>query len=317
LKLGKLYSLVVKFGMEADPRPRSRVLAGLARSRKSYRKLKGANKTFFDKEKFTNPYADTRILHGDRSKDIKTIMVGIDMGGEELLLCDRLNQMGSPIDLVMSHHPAGHALAMLPEVMNIHSDLLNKQGIPLDIAQDIMDERIKQTARHFKSRNYRRYVDIARLLDIPYICCHTVADNHVTSFLQGLINKARPKKLKDILAILERIPEYKEAMSSDAGPNIVLGKPDSRAGKVFVDMTGGTEGSKRAFARLSQAGVGTLVSMHLSEDHIRAAKKEYINLIIANHIASDNIGINLLLDKLSKKEDLEFIACSGFTRVER
>lgn len=317
MRLGELYRNVVKIGMEGDPRPRNVVLEDLRQAKKFYQGLKGAKKTFFDKEKLTNPYADTRILYGERDERIKTIMVGIDMGAEELLLCDRLRQDGTPIDLVMAHHPQGSALARLSQVMSIQSDLLHKMGIPLEVARELMDERIKEIERAFTSRNFARYVDAARLLHIPFMCCHTVADNLVTSFLQGLINKSKPKRLKDIVEILEKIPEYKEACSADAGPSIVIGKPDDAAGKVFIDMTGGTEGSKRAFSRLSQAGVKTMVSMHLSEEHIKAAKKEYINFILAGHISSDNIGINLLLDKLRRIENFEVIPCSGFVRIKR
>lgn len=317
MKLGKLYELIVKIGMEADPRPKTKVREGLNQAKKVYRKLKGGKKAAFDKEKLSNPYADTRIICGDKNRKVKTIMVGIDMGGEELLLCDRLNQSSRTVDLVMSHHPHGRALTRLPQVMEMQSDILNKLGIPIDVARRLMAERIEEAERSFQSRNYSRYVDFARLLNIPYICCHTVADNHVTSYLEGLISKARPKKLKDVLSVLNRIPEYKQAADIDAGPKIIFGKSDDTAGKVFIDMTGGTEGSKKIYARLSQAGVKTLICMHLSEQHLKVAKSEYINLIMAGHIASDNIGMNLFLDKLAKAESFEFISCSGFKRIER
>ena len=42
---------------------------------------------------------------------------------------------------------------------------------------------------------------------------------------------------------------------NNAGPNILIGSKERRTGKIFVDMTGGTGGSKDAFERLSQAGV--------------------------------------------------------------
>lgn len=317
MKLSEFYKLAVKAGIAADPRPKSRIHKALKQAQKEYKELRGAEKTAYDKEKLVNPYADTRILHGDRERQIKSIMVGIDMGGPELLLCDRLIQRGREIDLVMSHHPNGAAMVRLSQVMNMQSDILNKLGLSLEVAQDLMKVRIKETERAFSSRNFSRDVDIAKLLDIPYICCHTVADNFVSSFLQRIMDKNKPKKLKDVINLLNKVPEYREANASDAGPRIISGKPDNVAGKVFIDMTGGTEGSKGVFGRLSQLGIKTIVAMHLSEAHIKAAKKEYINLIIAGHIASDNVGLNLLLDKLCKVEELEIIECSGFRRVER
>ena len=82
-------------------------------------------------------------------------------------------------------------------------------------------------------------------------------------------------------------------------------------------MTGGTEGPKELFGRLSQAGVKTLVCMHLSEEHFSRAKPEHINVVIAGHIASDNLGMNLLLDKIETHEKLDLLCCSGFKRIKR
>jgi putative NIF3 family GTP cyclohydrolase 1 type 2 len=149
------------------------------------------------------------------------------------------------------------------------------------------------------------------------MCAHTPADNHVTDYLQKLFDKRKPKRLSDVLAILKNIPEYRHAMKKKAGPRILIGDAKKPAGKIFVDMTGGTEGSKKVFARLSQAGVGTIIAMHLSEEHFKIAKDEHINVIIAGHIASDTLGLNLLLDSLEKKERLKIVQCSGFARVRR
>ena len=82
-------------------------------------------------------------------------------------------------------------------------------------------------------------------------------------------------------------------------------------------MTGGTEGSKDIFQKLSQAGIGTILAMHLSEEHFRKVRAEHINVIIAGHIASDSLGLNLLLDKLEKRQKFSIIECSGFKRVKR
>ena len=118
-------------------------------------------------------------------------------------------------------------------------------------------------------------------------------------------------------AMLKAMPEYADGLKKNAGPRILVGDPNVKAGRVFVDMTGGTEGPKKVFARLSQAGVGTIVSMHLSEAHFKAAKGEHINVIIAGHIASDTMGLNLLLDEVEKLERIRVIPCSGFVRVKR
>lgn len=317
MKLKDLYSIAVEKGIEKDPRPKADIVKHLALYRKEYNKLKGPDKAAFDKESLKNPYADTRILYGDPNTEVKTIMVGIDMEMPELLLADRLNERGAAIDLVMAHHPEGLGSANLGNVMGMQKNMLEKFGLDAEIAKERMDDRIGEVRRSLAGANHFRSVDIARLLNIPYICCHTVADNHVSDHLQRSFDKKKPRKLSDVLDILKAIPEYFDGMKKAAGPRILTGDPKKPAGKVMVDMTGGTEGSKRIYGRLSQAGVGTVVGMHFSEEHYKNAKDEHINLVVAGHIASDNLGVNLLLDQLEKTERLNIIPCSGFIRIRR
>jgi len=40
-------------------------------------------------------------------------------------------------------------------------------------------------------------------------------------------------------------------------------------------------------------------------------------VVIAGHISSDNLGINLMLDELQKKGSLKILDCSGFRRFSR
>ncbi len=317
MKLKDIYNFVVKEGMEVDPRGKKAVKEDLERIKQSFQQLKGREKEEFDQERLTNPYSDTRILYGAEEQLVKKVLIGIDIGVGEILLADRLNQKANRIDLVISHHPAGKALADFYKVMHMQLDILAGVGVPVNVAEDLLEERIREVERKISPVNHTRAVDVAKILDIPFICVHTPADNHVASFLQGLIDNKKPKTIEKLMQLLKDIPEYGQATRHNAGPKIIKGAKERRPGKVFVDMTGGAEGSKNIFERLSQAGVGTLVSMHLSEEHFKKAEKEHINIIVAGHIASDNLGLNLLLDKLERKNRMEIISCSGFRRVKR
>ncbi|MCX5686157.1 MAG: NGG1p interacting factor NIF3 [Candidatus Omnitrophica bacterium] len=318
MKLIDIYKLAIRKGIEKDPRTRREINEELTRARKEFRKSKGADRRAFDKERLTNPYADTRILYGDLDADIRAIIVGIDMEGPEILTAARLNEREpDQIDLVMAHHPEGVAWARFYDVMHLQEACLRKLGIPAEVAQRLLKERIEEVGRAVAPANHTRSVDIARLLDIPYMCIHTPADNHVASYLQRIFDRKKPKKLSQVVSILKAIPEYADGLRKNAGPRILIGEPNKDAGKVFVDMTGGTEGSKKVFGRLSQAGVGTIVAMHLGEDHFKRAKDEGMNVVIAGHIASDTLGLNLLLDGIEKVEKLNVVACSGFIRVRR
>jgi putative NIF3 family GTP cyclohydrolase 1 type 2 len=317
MKLGDMYGIAIERGIEKDPRPRAGIRKALDAARGEFRRLKGADRAAFDKESIRNPYADTRILYGDPKKEIRTILIGIDMEMPELLLADRLNERGAAIDLVVAHHPEGLAWANLGDVMGLHKNVLEKFGLAPEVAKDRMDERIAEVKRSLAGANHFRSIDVARLLNMPYMCVHTPADNHVSDYLEKLFAEKKPKKLSQVLDMLKAIPEYADGLKKGAGPKILIGDPKKKCGKIMIDMTGGTEGSKKVFARLSQAGVGTIVGMHFSEEHYKNAKDEHINLVVAGHIASDTLGLNLLLDQIEKKARLNIIPCSGFIRVKR
>jgi lipid A disaccharide synthetase len=57
--------------------------------------------------------------------------------------------------------------------------------------------------------------------------------------------------------------------------------------------------------------------MHFSEDHLENAKKANLNVVIAGHVSSDCIGLNLLFDEIEKTEKLEFVSVSGYERIRR
>lgn len=317
MKLERIYRLAVEKGMANDPRGKKEVEKELKRRKKGYDRLSQEEKRDFDLEKLAHSYSDTRILYGDPDKEIKTLLVGIDIGEGELLLVDRLRAQGKKIDLALSHHPQGRAYASFYEVMGMQAQILSQYGIPINVAEDLLEPRIKEVERKVLPVNHMRAVDMARLLDISFLCIHTPADNMVATYLKRVMDREKPDTAGEVMEILKEIPEYKESSKNNAGPKVIIGKKERSAGRVFVDMTGGTEGSEKIFEKLSTAGVGTIVGMHISEKHYKEAEKHHINVIVAGHIASDTLGVNLLLDEIEKKGKLKIIPCSGFRRYRR
>lgn len=315
MKIKEIFEKAIKRGIELDPRGVDEVRKELEHTKKEFDKLKDDEKKTFDAASLVNPYSDSRILYGDPEREVKRILLGIDMEVGEVLLADRLTGRGKKIDLIISHHPEGRAMARLSDVMDMQSGILLKYGVPINVAEDIMEERIKEVERRLMPVNHTRAVDAARLLDIPIMCIHTPSDNAVTDHLQRLFDGKKPDYVSDIMDLLKDIPEYSSAAKETTGPKVVCGSKTRKAGKVFVDMTGGTGGSKKAFEKLSQAGVGTVVGMHISEDHRKEAEKNHINVVIAGHISSDSLGMNLLLDSILT--DVEVVGTSGFTRIAR
>lgn len=309
-----IYKLLIKLGKEADLRGADKVEKYLKKINKKFDSLTDDKKEFFDIEKFSNPYSDSRILF-DSGKEVKKIMAGIDVETPELLLAKNL----SDIDLAISHHPEGLGLADLSSVMDLQAQVLADYGVPINIAESVIKPRISEVNRGVAPANYDRSVMAAEMLGIDYMCMHTPADNMSAQFVINLLdkNKEEIETVNDIIELLHTVPEYRTARKSKSGPTIFAGSEDNSCGKIVVtEFTGGTSGSKDIYEKMAQYGIGTVIGMHMSEEHRKEAEKYHINVVVAGHMASDSLGMNLLLDEIEKK-GIEVVPASGLIRVKR
>jgi hypothetical protein len=81
-------------------------------------------------------------------------------------------------------------------------------------------------------------------------------------------------------------------------------------------MTGWTEGRVEALARLCDSGVDRLVDMHFSEDMGKKAEELHLNLVVAGHVSSDTLGMNLVLDRIESR-GLQVRCVPGMVRIRR
>jgi len=309
----QIYDLAIKLGIGADLRGQAKVKKYLDRIKSRYDKMSKEEKEEFDKEKLTNPYSDSRILFSGGKKDIKKVMMGVDMEGTELLLADKIGD----IDLVIAHHPEGVGLADLHNVMDLQAEVLANYGVPINIAESLIKPRISEVGRGVSPANHNRAVDIAKILKLNFMCLHTPCDNLGANFLVKALEKKKPEYVEDVLNMLKDIPEFKQAVAFKSGPKLFVGSPENKCGKVVVtEFTGGTSGSKDIYEKMAQYGIGTIIGMHMSEEWRKEAEKYHINVVIAGHMASDSLGINLFLDELEKK-GIEVVPISGLIRVKR
>lgn len=316
MTLQQIYDLAIDMGKKSDPRGEKTVNNYLQKLKKDYQELSEKKKKYFDKESLNNPYSDSRILFGNINLNVKKIMAGIDAEASEILLADRLNQKGEKIDLLISHHPSGHALASLHEVMDLQVDVFESYGVPANVAHALLEKRKSEVQRRFSPLNHGQTVDTARLLGIPLLALHTIWDNLGDNFMKNYFSKKKFQTAGEVLDDVNEIPEFVESLKGKAGPTLVSGSLSSRAGKVVVSFTGGTNPSKELYQEMAKAGVGTLVEMHVSEDSLKELQKLHINVIDTGHMAADSIGANLFLDQLEKR-GVEVVPCSGLIRVRR
>lgn len=308
MKINDIFRLAIETGINADLRSKEKVQKVLDSKKQAFEQSE--DKEYFDKELIENPYSDSRILHIADDKEINKILVGIDIDPSELLIAKQLE-----VDLVISHHPLGKALATLSDVMELQAEVLHQYGVPINIAEGLLKQKISEVARGLNKANHQRTVDAAKILNMNLMCLHTVCDNLAADYLKKEIESKDPETVGDVLNIIENIEEYKVAKKNGAGPKIFVGNKDSKAGKIALsEITGGTEGSAKIYEKMANAGIGTIVGMHVSEEHKKEAEAAHINMLVAGHMSSDSLGVNLFLDKL---QNIEIIPCSGLIRVSR
>ncbi|MEF8874691.1 MAG: NGG1p interacting factor NIF3 [Candidatus Thermoplasmatota archaeon] len=316
MRLKDIYDLAIEMGKEKDVRGEETLEKELEKAREEYEELEGKDKEVFDEQRLENPFQDSRLLYGDLETEVDRVLVGINIDTGEVILADRLSDKGREVDLIIGHHPRGIGLASLYEVMDLQKDMLEEYGVPINIAEGLVNEKMKKIERKLKGANFNQSLDSAKLLDIPMMCLHTPSDNLVNSYLTEKLEENDFKKVEDVIEFLKDIPEFHEARKFNGGPYVMVGSEENRAGKVVLDMTGGTGGNKDSYEKLANAGVGTIIGMHMSEEHRKKAEEHHINYIVAGHMASDSLGMNLFLDEV-EKEGVDIVPCSGFIRHSR
>ncbi len=243
-----------------------------------------------------------------KGSDLKKVLFGIDMETPELLLAQQLGY-----DCVVTHHPkADNSVVDFAKVMDVQSDKMVECGVPINKAQKVL--RKKQSSIEISKHvaNYDRTSSAARLMKMPYLNIHLPADIITEKILQEYLDdkfKTQNKtKLKDIINYLNEMNIYKNAIAS---PVIRVGSSEDYAGKITVLMAGGTNGGTDVIKSYFEAGVGTIICMHIPEDVKNAVAEQNIgNIIVAGHMPSDSIGL-LKIAEAWRSEGLEVTTMSG------
>jgi len=316
MKVKEIFETGLNLAVMVDPRGKKGVAEYLKRIKKNYDNLSAKEKPYFDEDLLTNPYSDSKIHVDDKKTEVKRILTGIDIDSGEILLASQLNERGKKIDLIIAHHPIGKGLSDLHEVMDMQAAGLQEAGVPIHVAEKLLDDRIRQIGRRLHANNSYQLVNLAELLRINIINTHTFTDNLVNDFLKKFLDKKQPETLADLVDVLLEIPEYQMAKHQGFGPTIVAGQGRHHVGKYILEMTGGTEIGDKIYKQLSNHGISTVISMHMSEDGHKMVNEHNMNVVIAGHIASDSLGMNLFLDELEKK-GIEIVPCGGLIRVSR
>ena len=239
-------------------------------------------------------------------ENIKKVLFGVDMDTAELLLAKQLG-----FDCVVSHHPR-NTNNDISDVLDDHMLKLEALGVPRNKTQKMLAIRKEEMSYGRHVSNSRRSESAAKLLGIAYMCIHTPTDLIGEAIVQKHLDAkfaGKPEtRVQDVVEALEEIGEYK---NSTRKPVIRVGSKDSYAGKIYVLMSGLTGPGPKILKEYFEAGVGTLVKMHIPEKDAKELKEHGIgNVVIAGHMSSDSLGINVIAKEWAK-HGVETVMMSG------
>src|SRR5688572_29549573 len=146
MNLRELYETSIRLGIALDVRGEAALQELLEERRREYEALPERHKPYFDQERLRNPFGDVRIANGPDDVELHTIILGINIGVQEILLADRLRASGTRIDAVIAHHTNGIGVAasLRRDIMAVNIDYLINEGVPRDQAERCIDAYIHE-----------------------------------------------------------------------------------------------------------------------------------------------------------------------------
>lgn len=240
---------------------------------------------------------------------LKRAMFGIDIDAGELALAKQLG-----FDLVIAHHPSGGSTwARFPAVLERHATIMKGMGVPADEARAAVQALKDEHGPRTHAMNYDRLPSVARLLKMPFMNIHAPADEIGRRVMHETIAaRARGSaRLNDAMEALRALPEFRRAATAIEVP---VGSREAQLGRWVFVHGAGTNGGYPVAAALFRSGVDTVFYIHVDAGHLKRLKDEFgpkgKNLVVTGHIASDSVGINVIIRRL-RREGLEVSAMGG------
>jgi NAD(P)H-hydrate repair Nnr-like enzyme with NAD(P)H-hydrate epimerase domain len=131
----------------------------------------------------------------------------------------------------------------------------------------------------------------------------------VQAYFAG-VGEAQEPTVRNLIDALQTIPEILDAKTNVMAP---VGKLDNPIGEYVIFHGAGTNGGYAAAKALFEAGVNSVVYIHLAgedAERLRQLQLPDVNVVVSGHIASDMIGINRYVAELERR-GIEVIRMSG------
>ncbi len=243
------------------------------------------------------------------ASSVRRAMFGIDGDVGTVLAAKSLGY-----DLLIAHHPLGGAAALgIVNVYAKHAANLVRAGVPRRAALAAVRAMQEEHGPRVHALNYDHVPSLARELGMALMSIHNPCDEIGRRIMDETLRKAvkGTSKVSSAVAALNRLAEFRAAKTEI---KIRMGAPGNRLGRWVVLHGAGTNGGYPVAKAAFENGVDTVVYIHVDPGHLARLRSEFTakrkNLIVTGHVASDSIGINVLVRAL-RERGLEVTCVSG------
>lgn len=264
---------------------------------------------------FAAPPADSCVVF-DSGRPIRRALAGINATTGDLMLARQLG-----CDAFLLHHPlAGAARRGFHRVLDRMVELMTEHGVARERADAAVADLRRRSRFNDHLSDWDHLASAAELIGITLVNVHLAADELGRRVMaDAAAGAGAGATLGEVAERLRTIPE----LAHPANEIILIpAEASKRAGRVAVMHAGGTNGGASVAECLfdhSSGGAGvveTVVYIHIAGDDVkrleaRAAEGKPGSLIVTGHLASDAIGMNLLMGALRCEAGVEVIPGGG------
>ncbi len=189
-----------------------------------------------------------------------------------------------------------------PKVLAKHADILMRHGVPAEAADAAARELREDREPGAHAANYDHLPSIARLVGIGLMCIHNPCDEIGRRAMHEALRARLPPnpKVRDAINILSSLPEFTAAKTRIV---VRMGREENPLGTWAVFHGAGTNGGFPIARTAFEHGIDTVFYIHIDAGALRRLWDAYgrdgpKNLVVTGHLASDSIGINVLVQEL-------------------
>jgi hypothetical protein len=185
------------------------------------------------------------------------------------------------------------------------------------VARHVAEKLVRADMAGRKRGDDFRTVQVAEALGMPIVGLHAPPDLYNLRHLQGLLDEAAPQTVRELMQIIQNIPECRWLYNQGTPVTAPVGEERSPLGPLYLVMAGGWNPSPACMEAICKAGVGTFVMVATSLDLNEVAARHHANVVIYPHWPADSVGMNLLLDDLRQASPIEVVPTGNYVRVPR